>query len=226
MKENVKVNNQNPTTNSAKSAPAQKQQQAPQQPPTPQPNIDNTSKEGFNLIPAMTKEEKVHVKKKNTLNIGSVLSLIFLAVIALGIVGFNITAKTQLNRRKSVLAKTENKINANIDKISSNNIILDRVKLYLDVKSNSFSHRKIIEFLTEIGERIGGISFRSIEISETLTFEISGKAPTLERLSRLWYLFGVDENVKTINLKSVSKGEEGVSFSFEGEFDIKNFSNE
>lgn len=222
MKENEKVNNQNPTKNNGQPAPTKQKQQ----PTQPQPNIDNTSKEGFNLIPAMTKEEKVHIKKKNTLNIGSVLSLIFLAVIALGIVGFNITAKTQLNRRKSVLAKTENKVNANIDKISSNNIILDRVKLYLDVKSNSFSHRKIIEFLTEIGERIGGISFRSIEISETLTFEISGKAPTLERLSRLWYLFGVDENVKTINLKSVSKGEEDVSFSFEGEFDIKNFSNE
>jgi hypothetical protein len=223
--EQVQVNNNSNGTVASNNVPQPPKPKPQQNAPQPQA-VPTPSKEGFNLIPALTKEEKVKIKKKNTLNIGSILSLIFLAVIALGIVGFNITAKTQANRRASVLARTEKKINDNIDKIISNNVILERIDLYLDVKENSFSHRKIIEFLTATGDRIGDISFTSIEISEDLSFELSGKAPSLERLSRLWYLFGVDENLNTINLNSVSKSDEGANFSFEGEFNIKNFTKE
>jgi len=187
-------------------------------------SVNGGSREGFNLIPAMTKEEKVHVKKKNTLNIGSILSLIFLAVIALAIVGFNITAKTQLNRRKSALSKIESSVSSDIDKIASNNVILDRVKLYLDVQSSNFSHRKIIEFFTEMTERVGGISYDSIEISESLRFEIHGSASSLERLANLWYIFGVDENIEEITLDSVGKNEKGASFGFEGTLLLENFS--
>ena len=82
--------------------------------PTPQQGkptlaepLGNQVEEGVNLIPSLTKEEKVHVKKKNTLNIGSLLSIIVLSTIALGIVGFNITSKMQLNSSKSNLSRIE-----------------------------------------------------------------------------------------------------------------------
>ncbi len=182
--------------------------------------------EGFNLIPAMSEEEKVKIKKKNTLNIGSILSIIALATIAIGIVGFNILSKAQLNSKKASLSRMEKTVNSKMDKIVANNAIVDRAKLYTQVKKDSFSHKKIIEFFTEIANKTEGISFRSMDISETLGFEISGTGPSLERVARLWYLFGVHENIKSINLNSVSKNDSGVAFSFEGELHITNFSNE
>ena len=182
--------------------------------------------EGFNLIPAMSEEEKVKIKKKNTLNIGSILSIIALASVAIGIVGFNILSKAQLNSKKASLSRVEKTVNSKMDKIVANNAIVERAKLYTQVKKDSFSHKKIIEFFTEIANKTGAISFRSMDISETLGFEIAGTGPSLERVARLWYLFGIHENIKSINLNSVSKNDTGATFSFEGELNITNFSNE
>ena len=202
-------------------------------PPTPNPEkptlaepMGNQLEQGVNLIPSLTKEEKIHVKKKNTLNIGSLLSIIVLAMITIGIVSFNIITKTQLNSRKSALARIEKACNSQIDKIISNNVILTRIDLYQNVRENSFSHKKIIEFLNQMAGRVSGVSYNSINISDNLDFEISGKAPDLEQLSRLWYILGVNENVQEVNLSSVSKGEEGATFSFEGVFILENFKNE
>lgn len=188
--------------------------------------LENQVSEGVNLIPSMTKEEKTHVKKKNTLNIGSVLSIIVLATIAIAIVGFNIISKAQLNTKKTSLARIEKSVNSKTDKIISNNAILSRVKLYEEVKKGSFSHKKIIEFLNEMAGKVSGISYRSITISEELDFEVSGKSPDLEQLSRLWYLLGINENIETINLGSVSKGDDGATFSFEGKLILENFKND
>jgi len=182
--------------------------------------------EGFNLIPAMSEEEKVKIKTKNTLNIGSILSIIALASVAIGIVSFNILSKAQLNSKKASLSRVEKTTLSKMDKIIANNAIVERAKLYIKVKQDSFSHKKIIEFFTEIATKTEGITFRSMDISEDLTFEISGTGPSFERVARLWYLFGVHENIKSINLKSVSKDEFGAVFSFEGELNITNFSNE
>jgi len=182
--------------------------------------------EGFNLIPAMSQEEKAKIKTKNTLNIGSILSIIALASVAIGIVSFNILSKAQLNSKKTSLSKIEKTTTSKMDTIISNNAIVDRAVLYLQVKKDSFSHKKIIEFFTEIATKTEGISFRSIDISENLTFEISGTGPSLERVARLWYLFGVHENIKSINLQTVSKTGTGANFSFEGELNITNFINE
>ncbi|HNW23347.1 MAG TPA: hypothetical protein PKH06_01130 [Candidatus Dojkabacteria bacterium] len=198
--------------------------------PTPQQGkptlaepLGNQVEEGVNLIPSLTKEEKVHVKKKNTLNIGSLLSIIVLSTIALGIVGFNITSKMQLNSSKSNLSRIEKSVNTQIDKIESNNIILTRIDLYQTVKKNSFSHKEIIEFLNEVSGKVSGISYRSISISEDLTFELSGNSPDLEQISRLWYLFGINESIENINLESVAKNENGATFSFEGKLKFDSF---
>lgn len=188
--------------------------------------LENQVGEGVNLIPSMTKEEKIHVRKKNTLNIGSLLSIIILATIAISIVGFNIISKAQLNTKKSALTRIEKSVDSKMDKIISNNAILSRIKLYEQVKKGSFSHKKIIEFLNEMAGKVSGISYRSITISEELDFEVSGKSPDLEQLSRLWYLLGINENIETINLGSVSKGDDGATFSFEGKLILENFKND
>ena len=180
-------------------------------------------KEGVNLIPSRTKEEEIQVKKKTTLSIGSLLAIIILALVSIGIVGFNIITKNQLSDKKKELANMENVVNQKADKIIANNVILDRINLYKKVKANSFSHKKVITFLREMAGKIQGITYDSMEISEDLSFKISGDAPNLEQLSRMWYLFGVNENIETIKLKSFSKTETGATFSFDGKLVLDNF---
>jgi len=180
-------------------------------------------KEGVNLIPSRTKEEEVQVKKKTTLSIGSLLAIIILALVSIGIVGFNIITKNQLSDKKKELTDMEYIVNQKADKIVANNVILDRINLYKDVKANSFSHKKVITFLREMAGKIQGITYDSMEISEDLSFKISGDAPNLEQLSRMWYLFGVNENIETVKLKSFSKTETGASFSFDGKLVLDNF---
>jgi len=180
-------------------------------------------KEGVNLIPSRTKEEEVQVKKKTTLSIGSLLAIIILALVSIGIVGFNIITKNQLSDKKKELTDMEYIVNQKADKIVANNVILDRINLYKDVKANSFSHKKVITFLREMAGKIQGITYDSMEISEDLSFKISGDAPNLEQLSRMWYLFGVNENIETIKLKSFSKTETGATFSFDGKLVLDNF---
>ena len=179
--------------------------------------------EGVNLIPSRTKEEEIQVKKKTTLSVGSLLAIIILALVSIGIVGFNIITKNQLSDKKKELANMENIVNQKADKIVANNVILDRINLYKDVKANSFSHKKVITFLREMAGKIQGITYDSMEISEDLSFKISGDAPNLEQLSRMWYLFGVNENIETIKLKSFSKTETGATFSFDGKLVLDNF---
>ena len=179
--------------------------------------------EGVNLIPSRTKEEEIQVKKKTTLSVGSLLAIIILALVSIGIVGFNIITKNQLSDKKKELANMENIVNQKADKIIANNVILDRINLYKDVKANSFSHKKVITFLREMAGKIQGITYDSMEISEDLSFKISGDAPNLEQLSRMWYLFGVNENIETIKLKSFSKTETGATFSFDGKLVLDNF---
>ena len=179
--------------------------------------------EGVNLIPSRTKEEEIQVKKKTTLSVGSLLAIIILALVSIGIVGFNIITKNQLSDKKKELANMENIVNQKADKIIANNVILDRINLYKDVKANSFSHKKVITFLREMAGKIQGITYDSMEISEDLSFKISGDAPNLEQLSRMWYLLGVNENIETIKLESFSKTETGATFSFEGKLVLDNF---
>ncbi len=179
-------------------------------------------KEGVNLIPSRTREEEIQVKKKTTLSIGSLLAIIILALVSIGIVGFNIITKNQLSDKKKELANMENIVNQKADKIIANNVILDRINLYKKVKANSFSHKKVITFLREMAGKIQGITYDSMEISEDLSFKISGDAPNLEQLSRMWYLF-VNENIETIKLKSFSKTETGATFSFDGKLVLDNF---
>jgi hypothetical protein len=71
--------------------------------------------------------------------------------------------------------------------------------------------------------KIQGITYDSMEISEDLSFKISGDAPNLEQLSRMWYILGVNENIETIKLKSFSKTETGATFSFDGKLVLDNF---
>lgn len=193
----------------------------PPPPPSPQPDIS----EGFNLIPSMSEEEKVVEKTKSRVSIGSVVSLIILVVVILIIVGFNIISRQILNVKKAELFRIENRITQQEDTLISNDEIVDRAVLYTNVRNGAFSHKEIIEFLSRMGTKIGDIQMRSVMISENLDFTYSGYSVSLEQVSKLWYLLGTDENIERINLQSVGKGDNRVTFSFEGKLNGKNFFN-
>jgi hypothetical protein len=198
----------------------------PPTPPKPEtPGISNLS-EGFNLIPAMSKEEKIIEKTKSTVSIGSVISLIVLVVISLLVVGFNILSKQILNGRTKQLYAAEARVNQQIDKLSANEDIVDRAILYSNVKKGAFSHKDIIEFFTRMGTKIGDVNIKSVMISEQLQFTYTGNTSSLENLSKLWYILGIDENIESINLQSVSKSNNRVNFNFDGQLDGKNFYNQ
>lgn len=173
----------------------------------------------------MSDEEKIVQKTKSTVSIGSALSLIILVIIILLVVGFNIITKQILNSRKEVLFSIENSVNQQIDKIVSNEEIVDRAVLYSNVKKGAFSHKAIIEFLNQMSSKVGNIQMRSVSISEDLKFSFTGYATDLEKVSKLWYMFGIDGNIESINLQSVGKRENNVTFTFEGELNGKNFFN-
>lgn len=190
-------------------------------PPSQQPDIS----EGFNLIPSMSEEEVVAEKTKSRLSIGSVVSLIILVVVILVIVGFNIISKQVLNVKKAELFRIENRISQQEDILVSNDEIVDRAVLYTNVRNGAFSHKEIIEFLNRTGTKVGDIQMRSVMISENLDFTYSGYSVSLEQVSKLWYLLGTDENIERVNLQSVGKGDNRVTFSFEGKLNGKNFFN-
>ncbi len=182
--------------------------------------------EGLNLMPEMSEEEIVVEKAKSGVNIGSVVSLIALVLVIIAVVGFNIISKQVLNTKKKELALIENKINQQIDNLLANEEIVDRAVLYTNVRKGAFSHKRIIEFLSGISVKAGSIEMRGVMISENLEFTYSGYASSLEQVSKLWYILGTDANINKINLESVGKGENNVSFTFEGVLNGKNFFNQ
>jgi hypothetical protein len=219
--ETNQLQTENTVQNTEKSAPIQ-----PVNPVTPQPKESADISEGLNLMPEMSQEEIVVEKTKSTVNIGSIVSLIGLVLIILVVVGFNIISKQVLNTKKEALGVMENKLNQQVDNIIANEEIVDRAVLYTNVKKGAFSHKKIIEFLNTVGTKAGSVEMRSVMISEELEFTYAGNTSSLEQVSKLWYILGTDENIDSINLESVGKGENNVSFTFKGLLNGKNFYNQ
>jgi hypothetical protein len=74
-------------------------------------------------------------------------------------------------------------------------------------------------------DRAGNIKIKSFDLGDNLSFETSGSTTELSVVARLWYLLGIDDNIETINLNSVGKSEDGVSFTFEGQLNADKFIN-
>jgi len=201
----------------------EKKDSTPTLPPKPTEGVEIS--EGLNLMPKMSQEEVVVEKAKSSVNIGSVVSLIALVLVIIAVVGFNIVSKQSLNTKKKELAVIENKVNQQVDNLLANEEIVDRAVLYTNVKKGAFSHKQIIEFLNSVGVKVGSIEMRSVMISEKLGFTYTGYTSSLEQVSKLWYILGTDPNIDHVNLESVGKGENNVSFTFEGVLNGNNFFN-
>ena len=179
--------------------------------------------EGVNLVPKKSKEEVEKEQKKFSLSVGSIVSLILLVTLSLGVVMYNIISKVQLNSAKKELFEEEVKLESYQDKYISNREIIDRIDLYKKFEKAVFSPKDIIDYAMTLVDKSGDIEINSFDLDESLNVEISGSTSTLGIVSKLWYLLGTDKNIVTVNLSSVGKNEEGVTFSFEIQLDTDYF---
>jgi hypothetical protein len=151
------------------------------------------------------------------LNMGSILSLLLLVVVSLGIIGWNIFTKFQVNAAQDELNTLENTMLGQSQKILDNKEILERVLLYKDIQKTAYSPKEVIEYINDIASKSGGNAFiKTFNFGANFTFEFSGSANDFEEVSKLWYLLTNDDNIETVTLKTVGKSIDGVNFAFEG----------
>lgn len=178
---------------------------------------------GINLIPTLSKEEVVIENKKKSLNVGSILSLLVLVLISIGIVGFNIFSKIQLNREKENLYSYEKKIHASDNKIVASNEITERVSLYKSIQAKSYSARKVIDYLNTIAKKSGNAKIKTFEFGNDLTFSFEGEGEDLENVSKFWYLLTIDPKIEGVTLRNFGSGVGNVKFTFEGKLKFEQF---
>lgn len=177
----------------------------------------------INLIPKLTKAEVVQEKKKKTLNLGAVISLMILVVISIIAVGFNIISKMQLNAEKEDLYEMENEVEAISDKILASNEIRERILLYKEIASTAYSPKEVIEYINLMSGRSGSTTVSSFTFTNELAFVIEGNADNLEDVSKFWFLLTNDLKVEEVSLESVSKSVNGVRFKFRGDLIFEDF---
>jgi hypothetical protein len=182
--------------------------------------------EGVNLIPKKSKAEITKEKKKFSFSVSSLVSLSILVILSLAIVLFNIISKQQLDAANKTLYSKELKMEEYSDEIISNSEILDRTDLYKYLQKSVFSPKEILEYIMAIINESGNVTIRSFDLSNSLGFEMNGSTSSLEVVSKLWYLLGIDKNIENINLESVGKSEEGANFSFKGQLNADYFISE
>lgn len=175
----------------------------------------------INLIPPKTDAEVKVETRKVSLNMNAALALLFLFLLSVGIVGFNLVSKLDLNRRTEELQAVEQEIRARGDIITSNDEILRRVKLYTSIEQTTYSSDDVLRYWESVSEGLGVIT--EINLSQGMNFEVAGTSKTLEDVSKLWYLLGNDEKIETLDLRNVAKDDTFVRFNFEGKLDYEQF---
>lgn len=175
----------------------------------------------INLIPPLTEHEAHIEKRKVSVNTNAAFALLFFFVLSLSIVGFNLFSKLDLNQRKEELYALEQSIRAREEVISSNDEILRRVKLYNSIEQSTYSSKDVINYWQGVSKGIATIN--QIDLTQGMTFEVTGTAKTLTDVSKLWYLLGNDAKVETLDLRSVAKDKTLVRFEFEGKLNFNEF---
>ena len=180
---------------------------------------------GINLIPTMSTEEIKEDEKKKKMNKSALVSLSILFSVSIIVVGFNILSKIQLNAERERLNEHERRVSAYSQFVVDNTEILERVMLYKDIEEGKFSTKSVIDYVQSIAVKSGSSKLSEFSFSGSNAFAFSGESTDLEDVAKLWYLLTNDSKIGNINLKSISKGEDGVRYSFVGELKLDQFTN-
>lgn len=178
----------------------------------------------INLMPQLTKAEVKIEEKKSSFNIWSAVMILALVIISIVIICIDSLTKLSLQREKNNLSNIEKNVNTKSDTISTNNQILERFRLYQDIKKNTYSPKGVLLYWQNfIGQMC---TIQNIEIDNNLNFIFRGYTTDLTSVAKIWHYLSIDPRVKQVNLNSVSKNEDSASFEFEGSLDITKFSSD
>jgi hypothetical protein len=178
---------------------------------------------GINLIPTMSEEEVEKDERKKKVNLASLISLSLLFSVSILVIGFNIISRIQLNNQKEKLNTQEREIQEYSQLTTGNTEILERIFLYEDIQEGKFSTKLVIDHFRNLVSKSGGSTLNNFSFPGTKAFEFSGRAQSLEDVSKLWYLLLNDEKIESVELKSASRSTEGANFSFSGVLEVEEF---
>ncbi len=177
---------------------------------------------GINLIPPLTEAQVKTEKTKFTVNLSAAYTLLFLFVLTIIVVGFNVYQRLSLNSEKAQLFELERQLNLRSDLLGYNDEIVRRIKLYENIEETAYSSKEVLDYWEGITEGIGEIN--SIELSSGLGFEVTGVAGSLSDVARLWYLLANDPHIESVTIDNVIRDGATARFSFEGRLNFKEFS--
>jgi len=180
---------------------------------------------GINLVPIMSKEEVQQEDKKKKVNVTSLVSVSLLFSISILVVGFNIASKIQLNTEREKLYAKEQEMDLYKQYLIDNKDILDRIFLYKDIQEGRFSTKEVVEYIQNVTKKSGNSGINEVSFSGASSFEFSGSARDLEGVAKLWYLLINDPKIENVDLKSVSKSDEGTRFVFLADLKVSSFGN-
>ncbi len=178
---------------------------------------------GINLIPTMTEVEIKAEDKKKRVNLGSLISLSLLFSVTILVTGFNIVSRMQLDSQKRRLKEVEKRIMEYSYVTSGNTEILERIFLFKDVQDGRISTRILIEELRGVANTSGNNVIDSFAFPGGESFEISGKAASLEDVAKFWYLMDNHEKFNDVQLRSFSGTGERASYRFTGKINPEEF---
>ena len=176
-----------------------------------------------NLIPVMSREDIKKEEKKTKMNKISLLSLLVLLAISIIIIGFTIVTTIQLNHEEQRLIDYEDELALYNQIIIDNNQILQRIYLFQDVQRDRYSTTKVVDHIQNILSKVAGSSFSTFNFSGTTGINFRGECRDLEELAKLWYLLVNDPKLSNVELRSLSRGPESVSFNFEANIILDEF---
>lgn len=187
------------------------------------PSTTILEEKSVNLIPVMSREEIKEEEKKKKMNKGSLISLLLLFVVSILIVGFSIISQIQLNYQKEKLFELEDRLGVYNQVIIDNNHLLQRVLLYSDVQEGRYSTTEIVDYVQSVLARGTNTSVSSFNFTGRTGINFAGQTRDLEELSKIWYLLTNDPKLERVNLRSLSKASTSVSFNFEANIILDEF---
>src|SRR5690606_30793248 len=111
--------------------------------------------DGINLMPLLSDDEKVLEEKKLNFNYFGAFVLLFLAILALVLIGLKAYYQSELTNEKANLLEKENEFRGKSEVIHSNNSILRRVDLYQSIEAATFSPKEVLLYWQELFGKFG-----------------------------------------------------------------------
>jgi hypothetical protein len=194
-----------------------------------EPKISIKGGASVDLMSKLSEEESKVVEQKHSIDLRSVIFVLFVAIIGLVFVFYTNNIKRTFEREESRLADLESQLEAEVSLIRTNNKVVNRYDLYNYVQENFFSSKEVLVFWQEVSEDLCEIS--GIELSRQrgeLEYEIRGVSENLINVAKFWHFISIDSRVSEVHLENMllpdaDAESSEVRFTFHGKLNIEYF---